>query len=104
MRWQADYNVVVDGPTSGQDNGKTDVLDLVGWITMRNQSGKTFDNARIKLLAGDGSKIQEGSIANRLYAAKAMAAEVDSAAPGGREKSFAEFPLYTLEPPTTRHH
>src|SRR6266446_9670812 len=70
MSWQADYNLVVAAPPSGQANGKTDVLDLVGWITMRNQSGKTFDNARIKLLAGDVSKIQEGSVANRLYAAK----------------------------------
>jgi hypothetical protein len=103
MSWQADYNLVVAAPPSGQANGKTDVLDLVGWITMRNQSGKTFDNARIKLLAGDVSKIQEGSIANRLYAAKAMAAEVDAAAPVVREKSFDEFHLYTLERPTTLH-
>jgi hypothetical protein len=103
MSWQADYNLVVAPPASGQANGKTDVLDLVGWITMRNQSGKTFDNARIKLLAGDVSKIQEGSVANRLYAAKAMAAEADAAAPVVREKAFDEFHLYTLERPTTLH-
>jgi hypothetical protein len=103
MSWQADYNLVVAAPPSGPANGKTDVLDLVGWITMRNQSGKAFDNARIKLLAGDVSKIQEGSIANRLYAAKAMAAEADAAAAVVREKSFDEFHLYTLERPTTLH-
>ena len=103
MSWQADYNLVVADRPSGQANGKTDVLDLVGWITMRNQSGKTFDHARIKLLAGDVSKIQEGSIANRLYAAKSMAVEVDAAAPVVREKSFDEFHLYTLERPTTLH-
>src|SRR4029077_20272025 len=66
-------------------------------------SGKTFDNARIKLLAGNLSKIQEGSMANRLYAAKSMAMEVDAAAPVVREKSFDEFHLYTLERPTTLH-
>jgi hypothetical protein len=103
MSWQADYNLVVADQSRGQANGKTDVLDLVGWITMRNQSGKTFDNARIKLLAGDVSKIQEGSIANRLYAAKSMAMEADAAAPVVREKSFDEFHLYTLERPTTLH-
>jgi hypothetical protein len=103
MSWQADYNLVVADPPSGQTNGKTDVLDLVGWITMRNQSGKSFDHARIKLLAGDVSKIQEGSIANRLYAAKSMAMEADAAAPVVREKSFDEFHLYTLERPTTLH-
>src|SRR4029077_9997832 len=103
MSWQADYNLVVADPPRGQANGRTDVLDLVGWITMRNQSGKTFDNAPLKLLAGDVSKIQEGSMANRLYAAKSMAAEVDAAAPVVREKSFDEFHLYTLERPTTLH-
>jgi hypothetical protein len=103
MSWQADYNLVVADQPKGQANGKTDVLDLVGWITMRNQSGKTFDNARIKLLAGDVSKIQEGSIANRLYAAKSRAMEADAAAPVVREKSFDEFHLYTLERPTTLH-
>ena len=41
-----------------QSKGKTDLLDMVGWITMHNQSGKTFENANIKLLAGDVNKIQ----------------------------------------------
>src|SRR5467141_665092 len=103
MSWQADYNLVLADQPSGQANGKTDVLDLVGWITVRSQSGKTFDNARIKLLAGDVSKIQEGSMANRLYAAKSMAAEGDAAALVVREKSFDEFHLYTVERPTTLH-
>src|SRR6266699_1372956 len=65
MSWQADYNLVVsdksssDKPFSEKSSSKSDLLDMVGWITMRNQSGKTFENARIKLLAGDVSKIQE---------------------------------------------
>ena len=32
---------------------------MIGWITMQNQSGKTYENARIKLMAGDVNKIQE---------------------------------------------
>ena len=60
MTWQSDYNLVVsDGPKSSGMNA----LDLVGWITMRNQSGKTFENARIKLMAGDVSKLQQPGIA-----------------------------------------
>ena len=54
MSWQSDYNLVV----SDNPKGKTDLLDMVGWITMHNQSGKTFENASIKLMAGDVSKIQ----------------------------------------------
>jgi hypothetical protein len=97
MSWQADYNLVVsDNPKS-----KTDLLDMVGWITMRNQSGKTFENASIKLMAGDVNKIQPGTVAGRMYAAEAKAMMNDAAAPVVREKSFDEFHLYSLARPTT---
>ena len=43
---------------------KGDVLDLIGWVTVDNQSGKTFTNARIKLMAGDVRKLQPDEIAN----------------------------------------
>ena len=49
MSWHADYNVIA--PEKG------DTLDLVGWVTMDNQSGKTFREARIKLMAGDVNKL-----------------------------------------------
>ncbi len=97
MSWQADYNLVV----SDNPKGKTDLLDMVGWITMRNQSGKTFENASIKLLAGDVNKIQELPISGRMYAAEAKAVMNDAIAPAVREKSFDEFHLYTLARPTT---
>ncbi len=106
MSWQADYNLVIsdksssDKPFSEKSSGKSDLLDMVGWITMRNQSGKTFENARIKLLAGDVSKIQE-PVSGRLYAAEAKAAMNDAMQPVVREKSFDEFHLYTLERPST---
>ena len=97
MTWQADYNLVIsDNPAA-----KNDLLDMVGWITMRNQSGKTFDDARIKLLAGDVNKIDEGTLSNRVYAAEAKAMDMAAPAPTVREKSFDEFHLYTLERPTT---
>jgi hypothetical protein len=87
--WNADYNLVA--PEKG------DTVDLIGWITMNNQSGKTFENAKIKLLAGDVNKIQPRNTphmamlgrAKMAYAAEAMDATVT-------EKSFDEFHLYTL--------
>ena len=97
MSWQSDYNLVV----SDKSNGKIDLLDLVGWVTMRNQSGKTFENARIKLLAGDVNKLQAPAVAGRMYAAEAKAAMNDAMQPVVREKSFDEFHLYTLQRPTT---
>ena len=48
ITWNADYNLVA--PEKG------DQLDLVGWVTVNNQTGKTFDNARIKLMAGNVNK------------------------------------------------
>ena len=97
MNWQSDYNVVVQDHSAG----KTDLLDMIGWITMRNFSGKTFEDARIKLMAGDVNKIQANSLAGRAYAAAQMV-EVDAAsAPVVREKAFDEFHLYTLQRPTT---
>jgi hypothetical protein len=96
MSWQSDYNLVVsDG------DGKIDLLDMVGWITMRNQSGKTFEHARIKLMAGDVNKVQAPTVANRVYAAKAALESRDEMAPVVREKSFDEFHLYTLQRPAT---
>ena len=98
MTWQSDYNVVVQ-----DDPGKkTDLLDMIGWITMQNHSGKTFENARIKLLAGDVSKVQANTMSGRVYAAEAKAMDMAAPmAPPVQEKSFDEFHLYTLQRPTT---
>jgi len=99
MSWHADYNLVV----SDKSNGKADLLDMIGWITMNNQSGKTFENARIKLLAGDVNKIQPPGVGGAIYAAEAKAMNRDAMAPPVQEKSFDEFHLYTLDRATTLH-
>jgi hypothetical protein len=92
MSWQADYNIVA--PEKG------DLVDIVGWVTMDNRTGMTFENARIKLMAGDVNKIQPGQVS--VYAAKAMVAgATDGNGPPVTEKSFDEYHLYTLERSTT---
>jgi hypothetical protein len=92
--WSASYNLV--SPEKG------DLVDLVGWITMNNQSGKTFENAKIKLMAGDVNKIQpQNRPMVRLAAARAM--EMAAAAPAVTEKAFDEFHLYDVARPTTLH-
>ncbi len=50
MTWHADYSVIA--PEQG------DQIDLVGLVTMGNESGKTFTDAKIKLMAGDVNKVQ----------------------------------------------
>jgi hypothetical protein len=94
--WSASYNLV--SPEKG------DQCDLVGWITMNNNSGKTFENAKIKLMAGDVNKIQPPSARGGMVmykAARAMA--MDEAAPAVTEKAFDEFHLYSIARPTTLH-
>jgi hypothetical protein len=88
--WEADYDLV--SPEKG------DEVDLIGWVTMDNQSGKTFEDAKIKLMAGDVNKIQpqdrSGFFVTQMASSGGMAPPVS-------EKSFDEYHLYTLERPTT---
>jgi hypothetical protein len=105
MSWQSDYNLVISDPSNPKANAgeRTDMIDLIGWITMQNHSGKTFENARIKLLAGDVNKVQGNTLAGRAYAMKEIAMNDAAAAPVVREKSFDEFHLYTLQRSATLH-
>jgi hypothetical protein len=89
--WEADYNLV--SPEKGDD------VDLIGWVTMDNQSGKTFENAKIKLMAGDVNKIQPPQ--GMIYAMDSASISGEAGVPPVSEKSFDEYHLYTLERPTT---
>src|SRR6202023_1327145 len=99
MPWQSDSHLVV---SDGGKNASMNSLDLVGWITMQNHSGKTFENARIRLMAGDVSKLQ-GTVSRNAYRLEAKAADMAAAAPVVRAKFFYEFHLYTCERPATLH-
>jgi len=94
LDWSASYNLV--SPETG------DFVDLVGWITMNNNSGKTFENARIKLMAGNVNKIQPE---NRVFAAGEIVESMamSAPAPAVTEKAFDEFHLYSIPRPTTLH-
>ena len=94
--WSASYNLV--SPEKG------DIVDLVGWITMNNNSGKTFEDAKIKLMAGDVNKIQPQAFGgNRLSMPRGMVMNTAGAEPAVTEKAFDEFHLYSIARPTTLH-
>ena len=92
LDWSASYNLV--SPEKG------DLVDLIGWVTMNNNSGKTFHDAKIKLMAGDVNKIQPnlpmGGMSGRMMLAESM-----NAASAVTEKAFDEFHLYSIARPTT---
>ena len=93
LSWEAAYNVV--SPEVG------DTLDLVGWITLKNQSGKEFRDAKVKLMAGSVNKIQQQPYDRFGQTwSTSWAAEVP---PPVTEKAFDEYHLYTLARPTTIH-
>ena len=95
--WSASYNLV--SPEKG------DLVDLVGWITMKNESGKTFENAKIKLLAGDVNKIQPQNmpLSRTRMVKAAMAYDMPGEAHAVTEKAFDEFHLYSIARATTLH-
>ncbi len=97
MNWNADYNLVA--PEEG------DLLDMIGWVTIHNQTGKTFDHARIKLMAGVVNKIQPGMADRFVSFGGVGVGGVIGGVPGPpvSEKPFEEYHLYELHRPTTLH-
>jgi len=94
MNWEANYNVVA--PPKG------DVLQIIGWVTLDNESGKSFKDARIKLMAGDVNKIQQPGVVPMMTSASGMLARDDrEVVPPVTERSFDEYHLYTLAHHTT---
>jgi hypothetical protein len=74
-------------------------LDLSGWVTLKNESGVTYKNAQLKLVAGDVNRVADSvSLPSRVR--KMMVAE--AASDGGMaEESMFEYHLYSLGRPTT---
>ena len=90
ISWKADYVTVLN---------KSDTMaDLTGWVTIDNKSGATYQNALLKLVAGDIHRVQPEM---RMDYAKARVAAKEVAAPQFKEESFFEYHLYTLDRRTT---
>jgi hypothetical protein len=94
MSWSSDYNIVA--PETG------DTLELVGWVTLDNQSGKQFDHARIKLMAGDVNKVQQARDQPTFYASAGVVGGIMQP-PQVTERTFEDYHLYALPQPTTIH-
>ena len=93
MRWEANYNAVAPE--------KSDTFDIIGWVTLENMSGKDFENASVKLMAGDVARVQPPSGGPADFMMSAGAVEVRGATPPVTERAFEEYHLYTLERPTS---
>jgi hypothetical protein len=88
MNWRVDYRARV--------NQAGDKLDLAGWVTVTNNTGATFTDARLKLLAGDIHLVKT-DLEKKLSESDAKPAVADTPdAVAFTEKSFAEYHLYEL--------
>jgi hypothetical protein len=91
LSWKADYVAEL--------NAADDSLDLNGWVTLTNQSGTAYPNARLQLVAGDVNRVRDEL---RLAAkASGMARMAEAPAQQMAQESLFEYHLYTLARPTT---
>lgn len=97
ITWWSDYNIVF---TEGE-NANAGILDVGAWVSIINQSGAAYPEAKLKLIAGDVQRAPQPQMA--VGAAKFRAAQSEMAmdAAGFEEKAFFEYHLYTLGRPTT---
>jgi len=92
ITWWADYNLVFE-PGADANSG---TLDVGAWVSILNQSGATYADAKLKLIAGDVQRVQQpGQVYMR---AEARAPQADR---GFEEQAFFEYHLYTLGRPVT---
>ncbi len=87
INWHAEYVAVV------AEDDKS--LELSGWVSIDNRSGGSFNDARVKLMAGEIHRAEpQPDFPLKLGARMARDAE---AAPQFEEKEFFEYHLYTLQ-------
>lgn len=87
FNWSANYVVELMGNT----------LNLSGWAEIENRSGATFEDAAVKLIAGDVNRVED----EEGYILAESALKMYSAAPQAEEKAFFDYHMYTLQNPTT---
>lgn len=92
MSWKANYIL----ETSADDKK----ADIQGWVTVNNEAGTTYENAKLKLVAGEVHRVTVPQETVRKEAAEGGVA-YDEAAESFVEESLFEYHLYTLQRPAT---
>src|SRR5258708_21332558 len=86
LSWNADYVLTV-----ARDDKNA---DLDGWVTVVNNSGTAFHNARLQLVAGDLNRVQQAGAMREMDAAVAI--KTRAAAPQFQQEAFSEYHLCSL--------
>lgn len=92
LSWKADYVATL--------NGTDDKLALNGWVTLTNQSGTSYPNAKLQLVAGDLNRARDTKLESKLlHLARTTASE--AAADRMEREQLFEYHLYKLPRATT---
>jgi hypothetical protein len=90
LAWSSDYVLTVSR------DDKT--ADVNGWVTLTNNSGTAFRNAKLQLVAGDLNRVRQQL--GKMAAEASMAGRA-AAPPPMEQEAFSDYHLYTLGRKTT---
>lgn len=93
ISWNADYVMLL------ADDDKS--AAITAWVTLTNQSGAAFENAKLQLIAGDVNMVQQEQQLRMKTVAFAGGYSTADAAPRMEQRSFDEFHLYTVANPVS---
>ncbi len=97
ITWWADYNLIF---TEGAD-ANSGFVDVGAWVSLLNQSGARYQDAKLKLIAGDVNRAQPPQRMFQKSVQDMVVMEAAAAPAGFEEKAFFEYHLYTLGRPAT---
>lgn len=90
LGWRADYVLKLDASDTK--------ADLNGWVTLDNQSGTSYENAALRLVAGDVNRVQQEATRSEVMDRDAAP---QPEKPQFRQENLFEYHLYALERPTS---
>lgn len=82
LQWSADYTLVL--------NDSESLFDMSSWVNLTNQSGTTFTDASLKLVAGAVQRAPDASPRPMAMMARSMMDESS----GGERRTLADYHLY----------
>lgn len=90
IQWHAEYVGIVNKDDS--------ILEMSAWVSIDNKSGATYENAKLKLVAGEVHRVQKPP---PYPTWQAMEMKTSAVPDQFQEKAFFEYHLYTLQRPAT---
>ena len=93
LDWEADYIF--------KTNADDTKADITGWVSIDNRAGTTYENAKLKLVAGEVHRVYEAPRVMYDYAVEEVAMDSAPQEKGFSEEGLFEYHLYTLDRPAT---